>query len=293
MAIDLAAAIAAQRAAWAAEQTAREAAQAAEDAAREEARAARRAALLQKYLGDALIAQLQVTLVDPAQHVYGFGYDGVAYRITVYAHNAELWAHGASSSVGFQTPEGFIVALATLHFTAQAERAAQAEREAQRAAQLATHARLQAQVDAAYEAAQAQRWQWPEGRELAVWRWHWCTAPAGQSGHHAEYDGGWGLSGRLRDDGLLVLECHRNQPERRLYLSPGCLPIAGVQVFPDMSYLPPDLREPETMTLFGLRYEHAIQDADGEPIIVEDADGTLLVYLGEQPLAWVRALLEA
>jgi len=144
---------------------------------------------------------------------------------------------------------------------------------------------VQRHLETTLAAARATLWRWPAGRALVLYHWNWCIAPAADA-TSAAYDSGWSPQPRLDADGWLQLPPERgpyrespSRAPRYLRISPESLAVIGRHAFRSLEDLPRCLRELVTTTVTGM----VERDEDDRPLAHD---------VGEQPLPWVRRLLD-
>lgn len=219
-----------------------------------------------------------------------FTYQGIVFIGTWGNDRIGLTTEPESSYQYAYDTESFLRAIAFLHETAtrlHAQRAAAEQAKAeQRAAAEQAHERCLARVEESKAATVP--WVWPAGRELTIYRWRWCSAPASAE-CVAEHDGGYSLQGDLTKDGEIAILPQRYRMEGRVVMVRYAVPGAERLTIRRVADLPSDLRVPRTITLRGMRYDYDQRGADGEALLCEDAESELKIALGDEwPVAWVR-----
>lgn len=246
-------------------------------------------ARLVEVLGEELLGALNVTFEGQhPDHVKAVLTDGPDCWWLRYLHggragNPDRWELTCSYQSGKKTiphPEntlrrGLLVGIGL-------RRIARHEEAAQQAARAAEHERCQAQLTEEVRAAQAQLWQWPEGRTLTLYHWRWTISSVGEYG--AEYDSGWSSQDQLHD-GWLQLGAGR-----RLRLTDAHLPVVEHHTFSHVGELPDVLRETITLHIAGIRQVWINNVRAGYKA---DPDGSLEQDIGIVPALWIRDLLDS
>lgn len=165
------------------------------------------------------------------------------------------------------------------------------ERIAARAERLAAHERCEQRIAAAIAA--APRWVWPTGREITIYRWSWCIA-AGAGESSAEYDGGYSRASHLGSAGQVTLEAERGNNRARVLVLDMLAhkPVVEQLIYRAVDELPRAARESFKIQVAGIAHDYSDRDPDGDPLLAERDGETLTVEAGEQPLAWIRELLD-
>ncbi len=185
---------------------------------------------------------------------------------------------------------------------------AQQEEERERAERLAVaqaqHERLTALFEQASRKAVESLWRWPQGVSIEVYRLCYCTASLYQdSGETAfDYDSGWTAAACLDEHHRIRLEptrvdarSGRLSPARVVQLLPQVHhPLWTVFRFARVEELPPELRESVTVSL--PQVVRRSPPEDGQDRLAEIPDAVERYWyretIGEQPLPWLRALVE-
>lgn len=282
--LDITAAIADLRAE---EQRAKEAQQQAKIQEEQTNRTQRRAAFelwLVRTFSPALLQALGYQISQPTSWDVRivFAYQGITFIGTWSSDRICLSTEPESSYQYVYDTESFLRAIAFLQEEEQAKAA-------QRAAAEAMHQRCLARVEAAKAATVP--WAWPAGRELTIYHWRWCVAPASPESN-AEHDQGYSLQGDLSAMGDIAIYPQRYRKEGRVVMVRYAVPTAERLTSRRVADLPSDLRAPRTITVRGVRYDYNQHDADGEALFCEDAESELKIDLGDEwPVAWVREAL--
>jgi hypothetical protein len=153
----------------------------------------------------------------------------------------------------------------------------------------ATSAAIEAQIAAAQEQARRELWQWPEGRDITIYRWRWCTA-AGAGEYGAEYSSGWSRQWRLDGEGLLRLEQETYADPRVVVLDMQAhKPVVELYTFGSVADLPRELVE-----RVDVRLEVGWSDhwADRKTRYMITPGYHTSFDVGIQPVAWVRQVVD-
>jgi hypothetical protein len=289
--------------------------QRAHEAAREAAAEAARQGLIndfrqrvEAHLSPALREQLgelafQIgTVVYSTQPTATFVLDGVTYTLAPSDHGSKLgiFPYDRSKSLVslYATPRSALADTALIDYLAKThpnlvadvrkrEQAEEAQQE-RLAASLIVDERCQARIAAARAEAETGRWHWPEGRVLTLYRWRWATSPA-FDGDRAEYREVWSADDTL-DEGWL--ETGDGRRFRLVLLIPG--PEIQEYTFDRLEVLPSELRCDVRIRVAGMYYydRHPTEDRD---LLIEIDDPSIGItwHIGEEPVGWVKALLDA
>lgn len=229
----------------------------------------------------AQLAPVDFRLCSPGRAVVAFTFDGETWTASPFQPretDVRGWRFDAPDGKYTQDAEAGKIAAPLITLLARRRRERQ-----QNVAAAEAQAAAEARYVAALAAVSWERWQWPAGREITLFRFTWHMTPASEYGSGTE--SGWAVTDRPDRDGYL-----RFEPEHDIYghgapreirvatLSPA--PMVERRKFTCVADLPPELREPQLVTL------EPDEDFDQRSI------GDHQHRVGVQPLAWVRALVD-
>jgi hypothetical protein len=162
--------------------------------------------------------------------------------------------------------------------------AERAEQEHQQAEQQAEHARCLAQITEAVAAARRHLWQWPEGREVTIYRWSWQVGASDYG--TPSFDHGWSASDRLDGQGYVTLH-----GPRHLRLLPDIhRPVVERHTFSAVAQLPYELHQSVSVELPDIEWRYT---DSGEQRYYEQPGACLTESIGSTPVAWVQALIDS
>lgn len=224
-------------------------------------------------------------------------FDGVRYTLTcdrplAHGMDVQLTMYAAAYDtagrhIGRFTPlplDGVSLADRIISYMADASTAAiavrhRAEREAQTEARReAEHQRIVPEVERRKAEAAAALWQWPEGKELMLYIWRWCVAPASESGP-ATFDAAWSACPALKDGWLRTLS------GSQIRLTPESLPTTELRVIASVEDLPITFVTSVTIPLPGI-------DVDGSNRYFWRNDAVWYVHVGKEPKDEIKRLLK-
>ena len=250
---------------------------------------------LRKVFSPALTSALNYTIANSDHDNWiVFEYEGMAFEGRWQRDRLAVTTRPESMHKQAWNDETMLQAIATVYDHFIIAREQQATQEAAAAAALLAaqqaHERCTARV--AQAKAASVPWIWPAGRELTIYRWSWCTAPASADGS-AEHDGGYNLQNDLGPMGDIAVYPQRYQKKGRVVVVRYATPIAEQITVRSIADLPDDLRVPRQIHLPGIRHNYRCQDENGDPTLSDDEeDAVLQIDLGgEWPITWVRDAL--
>lgn len=161
-----------------------------------------------------------------------------------------------------------------------------AERERVRAERQEAHERCRAKIDAAIDNTLESAWQWPEGIQLVLYRWQWCTATGAEG--TAEYEYGWSEYDRLNAAGYVELKVDDSAGPTRLVRLDMVAhkPVVTRYVFTSLKELPHNLTERWHIDIDGIGWYD-------DEYLREEPNTRLRKEMPERrPVQWLRDLID-